>query len=432
MVRTRMVFGTHVVRLFQRDDQPSNNWFMRVYVEGRQFRRSLKTCVLQEARKECQQIMLKIMAKEMAGIKVFSKSLKEVRDGFLLEVKTRESRGELSSETVRYINRRLDLALGSLKSKGCLEVSPIARGFLKSEKIPDSTPVDAVDGKVWQRYIDWRLENTKIRRDVINQELVNIKAMFIWARKQGWCTEKNVPVWNLVLEKQQATREKLTHLEFSRAVQLMRQWARSAQGSRRMLREMVLTVFQTIANSGLRTGECLKLTRGDIQVMDNEIILTIRDSTTKVRKRRQVPILHSGGIWLRDWLRSRGNLLKPDDLVFALGDSKDASIAFYRQFQNLRRDVLKPEGLEKVDAYHARHQWITERLQAGESIHLVAKLAGTSTTQIEKTYSGVIDLVIGREFAKKKLKRNDDGSFEVIKRETSTDLLTALKRSLER
>jgi len=137
-------------------------------------------------------------------------------------------------------------------------------------------------------------------------------------------------------------------------------------------------------------------------------------------------------VWLRDWLRSRGDSLQPDDLVFALGDSKDASIAFYRQFQNLRRDVLKPEGLEKVDAYHARHQWITERLQAGESIHLVAKLAGTSTAQIEKSYSGVIDLVIGREFAKKKLKRNEDGSFEVIKREAPADLLATLTESSER
>ena len=412
-----MVFDEHRVRLFKRNDQPSNHWFMRVAVEGRQFRRSLKTCVLEEAKKACHKIMLKeVLAKEVAGIKVFSKSLKEVRDAYLLDIQNRQSRGELSSETVRYINARVDRALE----------------FLKSEAIPSTRPVDGVDGKTWQRYIDYRLKMVKMRRDVIHQELVNIKAMFVWAKKKCLCSEWNIPSWELVLEKQQATREKLTHLEFTKAVQLMRTWANSAQGSRRMLREMVLTVFQTIANSGLRTGECLKLTRGDIQVMHNEIILTIRDTTTKVRKRRQVPILHSGGVWLRDWLRSRGDTLQPNDLVFALGDSKDASIAFYRQFQNLRRDVLKPEGLEKVDAYHARHQWITERLQAGESIHLVAKLAGTSTAQIEKSYSGVIDLVIGREFAKKKLKRNEDGSFEVINREAPADLLATLTESLER
>ena len=190
---------------------------------------------------------------------------------------------------------------------------------------------------------------------------------------------------------------------------------------------MVLTVFMTIFNSGLRTSECLLLRRKDINVVSGrEIIITVRAETSKVRKTRQVPVMHSGGLWLRDWLRQRE--LKPDDLVFAVA-KRGAHNSFYRGFKQFRETILKPEGLEDADPYHARHQWCTDRLMSGESIHLVAKLAGSSTTEIERTYSNVIDLNIGREFGKKKLRFNEDGTIEVIKRE---DEVGDLKRALEK
>jgi integrase len=397
-----MVFGEHRVRLFQRNDQPSNYWFMRVSFEGKQFRRSLKTCVLEEAKKAVNGHMVDVLAKQKAGQKVFGTTLKDFRDAYLLFLQTRQERGELSALTLRNLIRHVSLGMD----------------FLRSEDHPGSMAMDRVDGKLWQQYADCRLKTVKKRRDGIHQELVSIRAGFEWARRQGWCTDKNIPNWELKLEKTQATRDKLTHRQFYRALQLMREWVVTVKGKARLRRELVHVAFRTIANSGLRTGECLKLTMRDIQVGNSEIILTIRDTTTKVRKSRQVPILHSGGAYLRGWLHRIGDR-KPNDLVFVVGKSKDASIMFYRQFNNFKKSILKPVGLEQLDPYHARHQWISERLESGESIHLVAKLAGISTTQIEKTYSGVIDLVIGREFAKKKLHYNEaDGSVQVIKRDT--------------
>jgi site-specific recombinase XerD len=399
---TIMVFGHMKVRLFQRNDQPSNNWFMRCSVEGKQFRRSLKTCVLEEARKAVAGQMVDLLAKQKVGQKVFGTALEEFRKEYLLELQRRVERGDLSRLTLKKVNRYLERGMEFIRSQGVLK----------------SAAVDAVDREVWGGYADWRLKDTKMRLDVINQELVTIRAGFEWAKKKGWCTDRNIPKWDFKPEKQQATRVKLTPQEFNRARRLIRRWVSAAKDKRiQKLREMVMTVFETIAAAGLRSGECLKLTRKDIQVGRDELILTVRDVTSKVRKSRQVPLLHSTTVFLRNWLQMRPDL-KPDDLVFALGDANDASVAFYRQYTQLRKDVFESEGLGHVDVYHARHQAITNWLMAGESVHLVAKLAGTSVAQIEKTYSGVIDVTIGREFAKRKLLYKDDGSFEIIERDT--------------
>lgn len=373
-----MVFGEHVVRLFQRDDQPSNYWFMRVTVESKQYRRSLKTCVLGEAKKVVSAHMVKILAKQMVGQRVFSTSLKDWREGYLIDVGRTVDRGERSKLTLNNISQRMDYAFAFLRSKGVL----------------GSSAVDSVEGGLWQDYIDYRLEHKKtMRRDVINSELVTIKAAFEWARKQGWCSDRNVPKWELVLEKQQAMRDKLTNKQFRHVITLLKQYQD----------DFLLTVVMTMSEGGFRTGEVLKLRRRDVEIGKNELVVTVQETTSKVRKSRQVPIR---GSWLKAWIEARE--LKPDDPVFP------TSKTFYRTFKKFREKKLVPNGLGHADCYHARHAWITERLEAGESIHLVARLAGTSTIQIERTYSGVVNLIIGREFAKKKIWVNDDGSTEVL------------------
>jgi integrase len=401
-----MVFGQHRVRLFQRNDQPSNFWFMRVRVENKQFRRSLKTCVLEEAKKAATQHMIDILAKQKAGQKVFPITLQQFRDAYVLDLEARAKRGEKSALTVKNTTNRIDDALKFLS---------------EHLKIPSSAALDSVDGTMWQSYIDWRLtQNPDLRRDTIDGELVSINGAVDWARKKVWCTERNLLKWELEKENQPAMRDKIPAQDFQRARKLIGQWVASAKaGMPRMRRLMVQTVFETIAAGAFRSGEMLKLRRKDVQINDHgpnrELIITVQEETTKVRKFRQVPLLHSAAVYLRDWLELRKDL-KPDDLVFALRKAKDASRMFYEQFGELRKDVLVPQGLGKLDLYHARHARITEWLLMGHSIHLVAKLAGTSVVQIEKTYSGVIEIIIGREFAKQKLVYNEDGTFEVTER----------------
>jgi integrase len=413
MAREILVFGQYKVRLFQRRDQPSNYWFMRVQVEGRPYKRSLKTCVLELAREAASQEMIEILAKLKAGQKVFPTSLKQARDEYLVDQQKRVTRDKRSKFTIRKITQRVDRAMEFLKD---------------NEKLP-SAAIDSIEGKFWQQYIDWRLKPMPdIRRDGINDELVTIRAWFEWCQGKGWCSQSNIPQWELELEKQQATRDKIPAEQITEARRLMAHWYRGIPDSfLKLKRTMVYAVFNTMLFGAFRTGEILQVQYKELKISEKEIVVTVRDTTSKVRKTRQVPLVGDASIWLFDWINLRTDW-QPDDLVFSTlltppdktADNWQQKVianirqVFYREFGQLRKDVLIPAGLGEVEAYHARHYCITNWLLAGHSIHLVAKVAGTSVAQIEKTYSGIIEIVIGREFARKTLVHKADGSFEVL------------------
>lgn len=402
MAREVLVFGQHKVRLFQRADQPSCYWFMRVQLEGRTFKRSLKTAHLESAREAATQVMIETLAKIKAGLKVFSVTFTEARRAYLLDQEKRVSRDKRSKFTVKKVVQRIERAIE----------------FLKDDDKAVTASIDSLPGAFWQGYIDWRLKPMPdIRRDGINDELVTIRAWFEWCQSQGWCSASNIPQWELELEKQQAMRDKIPANDFKRAKQLILEWVWAAEeGSfTRQKREVVFTAFATIAGGAFRTGEILQVQRKDLQVSDSEIIVTVRHNTSKVRKTRQVPLLHDAALFLQSYLKQYPDMA-PDALVFSLRNRKYPLQMFYEECGELRKEVLIPAGLGHVEAYHGRHFAITNWLLAGQSIHLVAKLAGTSVSQIEKTYSGVIEVAIGREFAKQRLDHKPDGSFEVVKR----------------
>jgi len=75
---------------------------------------------------------------------------------------------------------------------------------------------------------------------------------------------------------------------------------------------------------------------------------------------------------------------------------------------------LKKVNLDWYDLYHCRHVWVTHRIHAGEQLYKIAQAAGTSTKEIESTYSHVLTEVTTKEFNKKKVIPRPDGSHEVI------------------
>lgn len=404
MAREVLVFGPHKVRLFQRNDQPSNYWFMRVQLEGKPFKRSLKTAHLESARDAATQVMIEALSKIKAGQKVFSVTVSDARRAYLLNEQERVAREDRSTYTVKNVVQRIDRAIA----------------FLRDQGITPSASIDSIQGNFWQQYIEWRLKPTPdLRRDGINSELTTIRAWFEWCQKQGWCAASHIPQWELTVEKTQASLVKVPAANFIRARQLMYDWMVAASDTGNPIecenRETIFTVFMTISCGAFRTGEILQVRRKDIQMAGDEIIVTVQDNTSKVRKARQVPLLHEGVICLRSYLNSRPKM-KPDERVFVMRGAKEPRNLFYKAFSKLRKNVLIPAGLGDIEPYHARHFAITNWLLMGNSIHLVGRLAGTSVKQIEATYSNVIELSIGREFAQKYLVYKEDGSHEIVKR----------------
>jgi len=116
--------------------------------------------------------------------------------------------------------------------------------------------------------------------------------------------------------------------------------------------------------------------------------------------------------WIQQYQIHKG----PSDFVFAPFDSgkKSARDIYYHNYKSLRID-LKEVGLEWFDTYHCRHWWVTNKLYAKEPIYFIAKAAGTSVKEIERTYSHVLTDLITKEFGKTRVAYRSDGTPVALK-----------------
>jgi hypothetical protein len=94
-----------------------------------------------------------------------------------------------------------------------------------------ATKVSAIDGAVFDRYLVWRVEKraTKhsgatIRRDVIRDELLSIRKMFLYAKKEKLCTEKTIPHWDFAIEKEAPARRRMTQRNYTDVTNAIRSW----------------------------------------------------------------------------------------------------------------------------------------------------------------------------------------------------------------
>ena len=183
-----------------------------------------------------------------------------------------------------------------------LNLYRVAHGceFLETVYEAESWPtkVSAIDGAVFDRYLKWRVEKraTKytgatIRRDVIRDELLSIRKMFLYAKKEKLCAEKSVPHWDFVIEKEAPARRRMTQRNYTDVTNTIRSWVREAKNEKDLYhRRMLHSIFLLISNSGMRSGEVFGLRNRDVDVRASkaECVLTIRPETSKVRKGRRI------------------------------------------------------------------------------------------------------------------------------------------------
>ncbi len=161
--------------------------------------------------------------------------------------------------------------------------------------------------------------------------------------------------------------------------------------------------FRMAAMSGLRTGELMQLTWGDVwwrfhPVEDKAtkrkrqiklVHVTVRSSTSKVRKSRM--LFYRDDDYLRRWRQTVRPHWEDDSdagkLIFSAdGRTPITKRALYYHFEK----VMELAGIDRTDRnlvpYSFRHYFITERITAGLSYQQVAEMCGTSVAQIERTY----------------------------------------------
>jgi hypothetical protein len=404
-------FGDVRATIYKRSDIAGSSWFLRVHLreEKRHYRKSLQTTDRQEAYRRARSEVIKLLSRVESGQRILSPLIREVARDFY---KHQEAAGELAPKTLVLQRYRVELGLEFLRS-----VLPAG----------DQTPISAVEGSLFDRYPQWRQakaasKSSTIRRDVIRDELLVIRKMFKFAKDRRLCSERNIPQWSLTVEKESPKRRRMTQKNYTDFINCIRAWRHKAKNDKdRYYRDVLHHFVLVVANTGFRSGELFNLKNRDVEVRKqaNECIVTIRPETSKVRKGRQIAVLASHGgpkpiNYLLRWITEHQRHKDPNDFVFAVFDNGRQTVRdiYYHYYKTLRRE-LKAIELDWFDTYHCRHFWITNRLLAEEPIHVVAKVAGTSTAQIEDTYSHVLTEMAARQFGKKRVIYSRDGSWTV-------------------
>jgi integrase len=384
---------------------------MHLKEEGRHFRKSLQTADLLEAEERAQNEVINVLAKVQSGQRILALALRDLLRRFSLHQQALVESAQLSPKTVKVQEGRVRL--------GCDFLKTVYQAGL-------DTKLSSIDGSVFEGYLKWRQdsiakkrESGTIRRDVVRDELLVIRKMFKFARKEHLCTDKSVPTWDFHVERDGPKRRRINVENFRDFINITTAWARESQEAKARYNALVLTnVIALVSYSGMRSGEAFGLKNKDIEKRgttrgESTYVVTIRPETSKIRRGRQITVVDEVlGQWLAKHQRHRA----PDDHLFSPYDDgkKDTRNVFYHAFRSLRVR-LKEVDLDWFDLYHCRHWWITQRLLAEESIMLIADAAGTSVKEIQSTYSHVITELTTKRFGEKKVVWKPDGSYDIIK-----------------
>lgn len=140
-------------------------------------------------------------------------------------------------------------------------------------------------------------------------------------------------------------------------------------------------LFTLLYGAGLRIGEALGLTRGDLTHGDR---ITV---TGKGNKQRNVPLLPVVRDALEKYLAACPYALKPDRPVFvgARGDALNPAVA-QRNLRNVRRQLGLPDS---VTPHALRHSFATHLLASGADLRSLQELLGHSSLSTTQLYTQV-------------------------------------------
>ena len=417
-------FGRATATIYRRGDLKSSSWFLRIYLKGekRHYRKSLRTSDRGEALDLAHDEIVAILAKLQSGQRILAIALKDLVSRYRAHLQSRVDSGDIAPNTMQLNAYRI--------AHGCAFLASIYQTGM-------ATKVGAIDGAVFEGYLKWRadkraakLKGATIRRDVVRDELIAVRKMFLYAKKERLCTEKSIPEWSFVAEKKSPRRRRMDDKDYKTVVQCIRSWVGEAKHPQDAYnRRLLQFLFLVIAQSGMRSGEAFGLRNSDVEPRPktNDAIVNVRAETSKVRKGRRIVVFTRSGKGLTGteeinpllfWRKFQRNK-EPSDFVFSTYDDgkRSGRDIYYHAYGQLRKRLAEV-NLEWFDTYHCRHYWITSRLYAQESIYDIAASAGTSIKEIESTYSHVLTELIGKKMNKRDVRYADDGTPVIVEKAT--------------
>lgn len=243
----------------------------------------------------------------------------------------------------------------------------------------------------------------------IKNEQSSINAMMEWLYKRNEVTIREFDFKKLpriyndeeAIRRATFTSEEVTNLRkalFNEATEVAKDLA-----NRRNLTRFITAYYLMVASiTGLRTGEQRQLTWGDIR-FDTQVkgeggneeeipvvAITVRAETSKVRKRRVFYVQDDE--LFDNLLKTMKPLMGKQKLSDCLIFSRDGKTMIKEHdiletfAWALKKAEVEDHEKRNLVPYSFRHYFITDRIKSGISYGNVAKMCGTSVTQIERTY----------------------------------------------
>jgi len=359
---------------------------MRLTLEKKYLRQSLRTSDLDTAVQRAEDFVLKTLSDIQSGKKMFGMTL-----------------GELANEYLEY--RKDDIGLETGITEGRWKTIKTYINALLRYKTP-KIKLSELDVDSCYEYLKWRnSDHPGISPVTVRNEQATINHLMKYAfRNQHTHFEKfRFKEIKLRGGRDQRRRGIFENDEYRRLYKFMRKWVNEVKKDpdekiyleRLLIRDCILIA----ANTMLRVGELWQLKWKDIKNIYKAktntgkevhiVELNVRAETSKVRTARIVKA--RGGEYFKR-LRQRSNFTSPNDFIFTQIESPNRfrRESFYSYWHELmERTKIVDYKERKLTWYSLRHYGITTRLRAEIDITTLADIAGTSIAQIEKHYGHI-------------------------------------------
>ena len=391
----------------------SQIWQMQVWIseEQKYVRESLKTADKEVAAKKAEERYIALRAKVQQGERVFSIRASEMREKYLEHIAEQVKNEQISQGRAN-------------------NIKTYTKHYLAF--VGETSQIENIPSKKFREYLSFRREKkSDIQATVVVNESITIKQMYRWAQLEGLLRKTYECDFGTIKKpRDESVRESYTIEEFNQLTMISKNWYKKKDvrdTEDKYYRRLVHDFIVIMSNGGFRTQEARLLKWKDIKRIygtGDEVYaeVEIRAENTKVRKSRSFE-MRRGDVFKR--IKTYSKYTEPDDFVFAAyekkvdkktGKVKSAKEGMdkthlYDYFGDLVKEVSKKYksfDIEKT-LYCLRHFWITIRILAGMNVYDIAKISGTSLTQIQKHYDAASSLVTSQKMNKNRIRFDKHG-----------------------
>jgi len=357
------------------------NWYGRFYQPNtrRYYLRSLETADQQRALKILPEIYTAFLQDPTALQEKRRKTVVELIDEWLVFNEERVKAGEITERT--------------LQNKTSVMKNSVIPYLFEQQllRVSDINP-----RKAFANYVSWKLKDG-FKHSSVSCEIVMIKEWVRYLHKKGYVkdptTDIRLPRQTHAKRVSEETRcESFTDHQINQIFDAFMEKIQNSHGFDQIRWKQVLYFCELMLVGGFRTdelynlkfGDCLIKTHGSVQQTEN--LVKVRISKTGPRETFFAsPVITN----LKNFYMEMGVEVTPEmSLWYNTREQRNwSSQIFARQF----RKILKGLNLDyHYRLYSYRHTHITQSIERGVSLYLLAKNLGTSESQIRKTYDHVL------------------------------------------